>query len=77
MTRAGAEKGRPVRRIVGGQRYGELIVELQAEELLIREKGRRTTSAVSVPYGTLYQWGVEAMVEQRRRLKRRDGRRNR
>lgn len=47
------EKVRPVRRIVETRR-GDLVVELRADGLLLRPKGRRT-AAVLVSYGAVYE----------------------
>lgn len=71
MTRAGA---RPLRRIVQSDSYGELVVEITGGSCRIRQLGTRQPIA-TVTWGAIYQHGVQADVEARRREMRNGARR--
>lgn len=65
MTRL--ERGKHVRREVAGKRR-DLVVQLTAEGMMIREKGRRTWYG-PLEYDWLLQKGAEALANQVRREK--------
>jgi len=70
MTRA--KELTPVRRVVDGSSYGELVVEVYARTVRIRPLGARAQSAaVELPWGALYTRGIIAQDDARRAARRR------
>lgn len=71
MTRA---NGHPVRRVVSGQDFGDLVVSVTLDELSIRPKGKRR-GVVSIPWSAVYLRAVQAQVDADRRERQKSKRR--